>query len=90
MQKKNLVLLSLLSLLFLASCTSYKKVPYMQNSREWNEIEQVVAVHEPKVMPGDMLSILVTNPDNPFTSMSYNLVSPADISRTSTMQTAPT
>ena len=92
MQKKNFVFLSLLSLLFLASCTSYKKVPYMQNSREWAEIEQTIAVHEPKVMPGDMLSILVTNPDNPFTSMSYNLVSPADISSTSrlTMQSAPT
>lgn len=90
MQKKNFVFLSLLSLLFLASCTSYKKVPYMQNSREWSEIEQTIAVHEPKVMPGDMLSILVTNPDNPFTSMSYNLVSPTDISKSSSMQSAPT
>lgn len=90
MLKKNIVFLSLLSLLFMASCTSYKKVPYMQNSREWAEIEQTIAVYEPKVMPGDMLSILVTNPDNPFTSMSYNLVSPADISKSSSMQTAPT
>ena len=90
MLKKNIVFLSLLSLLFMASCTSYKKVPYMQNSREWAEIEQTIAVYEPKVMPGDMLSILVTNPDNPFTSMSYNLVSPSDISRNLSLQTQPT
>ena len=92
MQKKNILFLSLLSLLFLASCTSYKKVPYIQNSDEWAEMEQTIAVHEPRIMPGDMLNILVINPDNPFTSMSYNLVSPADISSTSrlTMQTAPT
>lgn len=90
MQKKNFLFLSLLSLLFLASCTSYKKVPYMQNSDEWAEMEQTIAVHEPRIMPGDMLNILVTNPDNPFTSMSYNLVSPADISRSLSMQTAPT
>lgn len=90
MQKKNILFLSLLSLLFLASCTSYKKVPYMQNSDEWAKMEQTIAVHEPRIMPGDMLNILVTNPDNPFTSMSYNLVSPADISRSLSMQTAPT
>ena len=83
MLKKNILFLSLLSLLFLASCTSYKKVPYIQNSDEWAKMEQAIAVHEPRIMPGDMLNILVTNPDNPFTSMSYNLVSPADISSTS-------
>ena len=92
MQKKNLLFLSLISLLFLASCTSYKKVPYMQNSREWAGMEQAITLHEPRIMPGDMLSILVTNPDNPYTSMSYNLVSPVDISRSTNkvMQSAPT
>ena len=92
MQKKNLLFLSLISLLFLASGTSYKKVPYMQNSREWAGMEQAITLHEPRIMPGDMLSILVTNPDNPYTSMSYNLVSPVDISRSTNkvMQSAPT
>ena len=90
MQKRNFLFFSLLSLLFLASCTSYKKVPYMQNSSEWAAMEQAIAIHEPRVMPGDLLSILVTNPDNPMTSMSYNLVSPSDASRNSSLQTQPT
>ena len=90
MQKRNFLFFSLLSLLLLASCTSYKKVPYLQNSSEWAAMEQAIAIHEPRVMPGDLLSILVTNPDNPMTSMSYNLVSPSDISRVSALQAQPT
>lgn len=90
MQKRNFLFFSLLSLLLLASCTSYKKVPYMQNSSEWAAMEQAIAVHEPRIMPGDLLNILVTNPDNPMTSMSYNLVSPSDASRNSSLQTQPT
>lgn len=81
MQKKNLVFLSLLSLLLLASCTSYKKVPYLQNSRDWDGVEQTLAVYEPRVMPNDMLNIIVSNPDNPASSLAYNLVAPSDNSR---------
>lgn len=90
MQKRNFLFFSLLSLLLLASCTSYKKVPYLQNSSEWAKMEQAIAVHEPRIMPGDLLNILVTNPDNPMTSMSYNLVSPSDVSRTMSVQSQPT
>ena len=78
MQKKILVFLSLLSLLLLASCTSYKKVPYLQNSRDWDGVEQTLAVYEPRVMPSDMLSIIVSNPDNPASSLAYNLVVSSD------------
>ena len=90
MQKKNFVFLSLLSLLLMASCTSYKKVPYMQNSSEWANVEQAVAVYEPRVMPNDMLSIIVTNPDNPASSLAYNLVVSSDYSRGQTLTSQPT
>ena len=88
--KKKIVFLSLLAVLMLASCNSHKKVPYLQNSAEWSETEQVVNVYEPKIQPYDLLNILVANPDNPSSSIAYNLVSPSDNSRTQTLQTQPT
>ena len=90
MQKKNFVFLSLLSLLLLASWTSYKKVPYLQNSREWTDIEQTIAVHEPRVMPNDMLSIIVSNPDNPTSSLAYNLIASPDLYKGQTLTSQPT
>lgn len=80
MQKKIFVFLSLLSVLFMASCSSHKKVPYLQNSKEWSELEQTMAVYEPRIQPHDMLNIVVTNPDNPISSLAYNLISPSDAS----------
>ena len=90
LQKKNFILLSLLSLMLLASCTSYKKVPYLQNSKEWSSMEQAIAVYEPKIQPNDLLSILISNPDNPSSSLAYNLVSPADNSTRLSLQSQPT
>ena len=90
LQKKNLLFVSLLSMMLLASCTSYKKVPYLQNSDEWSSMEQTVAVFEPKIQPSDLLNILITNPDNPSASLAYNLVSPADNSVRMSLQSQPT
>lgn len=89
LQKKNFAFLSLLAILLLVSCTSYKKVPYLQNSKEWSGMEQVAAVYEPKIQPNDLLSILVSNPDNPASSLAYNLVSPSDVARSQTLQSQP-
>ena len=90
MKKKIFVFLSLLSVLLLASCSSYKKVPYLQNSREWSELEQAVAMHQTKIQPNDMLNILITNPENPSSSLAYNLVSPADNSTRMSLASLPT
>ena len=90
MQKKIFVFLSLLMVLFMASCSSYKKVPYLQNSKEWSQLEQNVAVYEPRIQPNDILNIVVTNPDNPTASLAYNLVSPSDASRNTYLQSQPT
>lgn len=78
LQKKNIVFISFLALMLLASCTSYKKVPYLQNSKEWSGVEQALVAYEPRIQPYDLLSILVSNPDNPSASLAYNLVSPSD------------
>ena len=56
--RKNILLLMLLSLLAMASCTSYKKVPYIQNSREL-EGAAGTGVHEARIMPQDVLNITI-------------------------------
>ena len=76
--------------MLLSSCSSYKKVPYLQNSNEWSVMEQAVAVYEPRIQPNDLLSIIVTNPDNPTSSLAYNLVSPSDNSRIQSLTSQPT
>lgn len=89
LQKKNFVSISLLLVMLLASCTSYKQVPYLQNSNEWTQVEQAAAVHEPRIQPGDLLSIIVSNPDNPASSLAYNLVGPSE-QRSQSLQSQPT
>ena len=78
--RKNILLLMLLSLLAMASCTSYKKVPYMQNSGDY-EAAAGVGVHEARIMPQDLLSITIVNPQNPEVSIAYNLIAPTDADR---------
>ena len=63
LNKRNLWLL-LLPLL-LAACQSYKKVPYVQNVEVVNEVEQQEKLYDAKIMPKDLLTIVVscTNPE---------------------------
>ncbi|MBR5477977.1 MAG: polysaccharide biosynthesis/export family protein [Bacteroidaceae bacterium] len=90
LQKKSILLVSLLSVLLLASCTSYKKVPYLQNSGELASLEQSAVSFEPTIQPLDLLNIVVVNTENPSASMPYNLTAPSDISRTQSMYSQPT
>ena len=90
LQRRSYLFLSLISVLFMASCDSYKRVPYLQNSSDYAAMEQVVESYEPRIQPNDLLSILITNPDNPTTSLAYNLVSPTDNSRNYSLQAQPT
>ena len=75
-------------LLAFTSCTSYKKVPYLQNSREL--ASATAELHEAKIMPQDLLTITVVCPEDPTAAMAYNLVAPSDLSRNNnlTSQTA--
>ena len=49
----------------LAACQSYKKVPYFQNVEVVNEVEQQEKLYDAKIMPKDLLTIVVscTNPE---------------------------
>jgi polysaccharide export outer membrane protein len=59
-------------------------VPYLQNSGEYATMEQTLEAYEPKIQPNDLLSIVIVNPDNPSSSISYNLIAPSDIQRNGT------
>lgn len=78
----------LLALFATASCTSYKKVPYLQNSADFASVE-ADGLHEAKIMPQDVLSIIIVNPGNAAMSMMYNLVTPNPSSSTSAVTSQP-
>ncbi|MBR3612563.1 MAG: polysaccharide biosynthesis/export family protein [Bacteroidaceae bacterium] len=64
----------LLALFFATSCTSYKQVPYMQNSSAIDSLHQADTVYEAKIQPRDLLSIIVVSPNDPVAATPYNLV----------------
>ncbi len=74
----NLCLLMMLVICMATSCTSYKKVPYLQNSRELDYGAVEAELFEPRIQPQDLLNIVVVNPLDMTASMAYNLVMPSD------------
>lgn len=58
-------------LLLAASCTSYKQVPYLQNSQDIHS-EQAVELYDARIQPKDMLTITV-NSENYESAIPYNL-----------------
>ena len=80
---RNSVLLAFAVLMALSSCTSYKKVPYLQNSRELDYAAMDAVPFEAKIQPQDLLNIVIVNPDDATSSLAYNLVMPSDVSERS-------
>ena len=71
MKIKRLLLLLALPLL-VASCTSYKNVPYLQNPEAVNDFEETLPLYDAKIMPKDLLSITVNTTD-PKAATPFNL-----------------
>ncbi|MCH5346498.1 MAG: polysaccharide biosynthesis/export family protein [Muribaculaceae bacterium] len=61
--KNKLLLLSLVVAAVLTGCTSAKKVPYVQEAETLpiDLLEQTHAAADPRIVPGDLLNILVTS-----------------------------
>lgn len=78
---KNFVLF-LFVLLTMGACTSYKQVPYIQNSEDLKNIQQVNDLYDARIMPKDLLTITV-NSENPETAAPYNLVIQSNINTNS-------
>ena len=64
-------LLAFAMLLIVASCSSYKQVPYLQNSESIDN-EQVVELYDARIQPKDLITITV-NSENYESAIPYNL-----------------
>lgn len=64
---------ALMTILLATSCTSYKNVPYMQNSDSVN-LNVSRGLYDAKIMPKDILTITVNCPEDPTAARSFNLV----------------
>ena len=75
---KSIKFLLLLGLVAVTSCTSYKNVPYIQNSAE---VDTTVSskLYDMRIQPKDMLTITVSS-ENPETAIPFNLTVPTPIS----------
>ena len=71
MKIKRLLLLFALPLV-VASCTSYKNVPYLQNPEAVNDSRETLPLYDAKIMPKDLLSITVNTTD-PKSATPFNL-----------------
>lgn len=71
MKIKNLFVICSLSLA-VASCTSYQKVPYLQDPETVNNYGKEIPLYDAKIMPKDLLNITV-NTSDPIAAAPFNL-----------------
>ena len=71
MKIKRLLLLLALPL-WVASCTSYKNVPYLKNPEAVNDFKETLPLYDAKIMPKDVLCITVNTTD-PKAATPFNL-----------------
>ena len=90
MKIKSFIALCFCTLL-MASCTSYKNVPYLQNPEAVNDFQEILPMYDAKIMPKDLLTITV-NTSDPEASAPYNLVVQTSINagRSSSLTQQPT
>ncbi|MCD8235882.1 MAG: polysaccharide biosynthesis/export family protein [Prevotellaceae bacterium] len=70
--KRIPLLMTILSMFFVVSCTSYKNVPYLQNS-DYVDLSSSAGLYDARIMPKDILTITVNCPDEPMAVAAYNL-----------------
>ena len=87
---KSWCLFMLLAMMVATSCTSYKQVPYLQNSDELANIVQPDTVFENKIQPSDLLDIIVSSPNDMAASLPYNLVVSTSYEQRNTLTSQPT
>ena len=71
MKLKHFILIATTGI-FLAGCSSYKKVPYMQDPETVNAYGKEIPLYDAKIMPKDLLSITVSTTD-PQAAAPFNL-----------------
>ena len=80
----------LLAVVLLASCTSYKSVPYLQNSDEINPDYATLQPYDARIMPKDLLTITVNTTD-PQAAAPFNLTTqtPYNVAQSNTVTAQP-
>lgn len=74
--KKRVHFISLLSMLFiLAGCQSYKRVPYLQDIQQATAAsgQSAASLYDARIMPKDLLIIVVSCPEEPELAEPFNL-----------------
>lgn len=70
--KRIPLLMTIMSMFFVIGCTSYKNVPYLQNSN-YVDLSSSSGLYDAKIMPKDILTITVNCPEEPQAVAVYNL-----------------
>lgn len=80
--KKRTHLIPILSILFiLTGCQSYKRVPYLQDLRQMETDKTTVStLYDARIMPKDLLTIVVSCPEEPELAEPFNLTVSTPIS----------
>lgn len=85
MNKIKIAIIAALTMLSLYSCTSYKNVPYLQNSSEITLNE--TKLFDAKIMPKDILTITVNCPEEPKAVAMFNMTTQSTYTVNSTTPT---
>ena len=72
MKIRKVVCMLTLSTLLVSGCTSYQKVPYLQNPEVVNNYGKEIPLYDAKIMPKDILNITVNTTD-PAAAAPFNL-----------------
>ena len=90
MKIKSFILICLCTML-LASCSSYKSVPYLQNHEVVNQFNEALPLYDAKIMPKDLLTITV-NATDPQVAAPFNLTvqSSLNAARSTSLSQQPT
>ena len=90
MKLPSLFILSLCALL-LSGCSSYKKVPYLQDADVVNNMQKSLPMYDAQIMPKDLLTITVNTTD-PEAAAPFNLTvqSSVNVARSTSLTQQPT
>lgn len=91
MKKRSIVILWIL--LLLAGCQSYKKVPYLQDAVRQAEAAGAAGVdttlYDARIMPKDLLTIVVSYPEEPELAVPFNLTVASTINANNNLNSQP-
>lgn len=90
MRIKSILLMAVCAVM-MASCSSYKNVPYLQNAEEIVAAQKELPLYDAKIMPKDLLTVTVNTTD-PEAAAPFNLTTqtPVNVARQNSVTTQAT